>query len=244
MMTKAAVAAACVLLGLGCAVPTGAAQAEEDWRYRITPYIWLPSLDIDAGIGTSPPVGSTTSLLDVLNAAVLVSFEARRGEFGVLGEFNYLDLSDDVASPGGLISAELGLEGVMAALALSYRVAETERATFDIYGGTRIWSIDTRIEFATLPTAKVGTSWVDPIVGVQASYALTDSVFVDGRTDIGGFGVGSALQWDALARVGYSFNETFSATLGYRHLHLDFDDKGLDLKGAFTGPMVALDINF
>jgi len=243
-MTRPTIAATCALLSLACATPFGAAQAEEGWDFRVTPYIWLPSLDIDAGIGPSPPVESSTSLLDVLNAAVLVSFEARKGDIGVIGEFNYLNLSDDVASPGGLISAELGLEGIMTALALSYRAVETERASFDVYGGVRIWSIDTRIDFATLPTAEASTNWVDPIIGLQASYGLTDAVFLDGRTDIGGFGVGSKFQWDALARLGYSFNETLSATLGYRHLNLEFDDKGLNLNGAFTGPLVALDINF
>jgi len=62
--------------------------------------------------------------------------------------------------------------------------------------------------------------------------------------EVGGFGVGSDLQWEVVGRAGYQFNDRFGVALGYRHLAIDFDDDKLVMQAEISGPFLALDITW
>jgi len=222
----------------------GSAAAEEGWSFRVTPYVWAPTMDTSASIGGDPEAETETSVLEVLEFAALVTGEARNGPFVLLGEFNYLNLGSDAEGPGGRVSADIDLEGVLAALSAGYAVYASDRARVDGFAGARLWSLDTSVDFANLPEASASETWVDPIVGVRATYAVTDKLSVQALGDVGGFGVGSELQWEVLGRVGYAFNDRFTLAGGWRHLAVDVDRGALDLDMSLTGPFVAFDINF
>ncbi len=229
-------------LGLFAAA-SSVAQADE-WEYRVTPYLWIPSFDADLTIGDSDSVESDTSFLEVLDFGFLINGEARRGKWGVIAEYNFLALSEDASTPGGRASAEASLDGNMFGLAGAYRFYEDERSSVDAFGGVRAWWIETKIEFQRAPNPSRSNNWIDPIVGLRGSYAVTDNIALSGLADIGGFGVGSDLQWELLGRATYRFNDLFGVGLGYRHLALDFDDDGLVLDTTITGPFLALDFTW
>lgn len=220
------------------------ASAEDEWQFRFTPYAWVASLSTDTTIGSGPSTSTDTDLLDVLDFALLLSGEARKGDWGVIAEFNYLNLSDDFTAGGGLFSGESELNGVMGGFSVAYRVLGDESASVDAFTGFRIWSLEAVLDFRFLPTAKRETTFVDPIIGLRGSYDLTDNIFVSGLANIGGFGVGSESQWELLGRVSYRFNESYSAGIGYRHLALEFDRDRADVDAAMSGAFLALDINF
>jgi len=223
---------------------SASAQAEDTWQYRLTPYLWSPSLYGDLTIDPDPTASSDTSLLDVLDFAVLLAGEARKGDWGIIGEFNYLALSEDASSSGGVFSSEMSLDGVMAGAAVAYRFARENRNFADAFAGLRSWWIDAKIDFDLLPSVSQSTSWVDPIVGLRGLYDLSDTVFVNGLAEIGGFGVGSDLQWELIGRVGYRFGDSVSAALGYRHLAIDFDDSSVVIDAVITGPFISIDFSF
>lgn len=227
-------------------MPRTSQAAEGPWQFRFTPYLWVPKLYTDIRIRSNPPAetDSSTNLLDVLDFAVLASGEIRKGNWGVVTEFNYLALSNDATYAGGLFGAEVDVDGVMGGAALNYRFLKNDRFTTDIFGGFRIWSLDAGIDFTRLPAVSQTKTWVDPIFGFRGSYKLTKDFFIDGLGDVGGFGVGSDLQWELVGRAGYRFNDTVSVALGYRHLVLNFDDNKLDLDATMTGPFLAIDFNW
>ncbi|NQX03066.1 hypothetical protein HQ447_20590 [bacterium] len=75
-----------------------------------------------------------------------------------------------------------------------------------------------------LPTKKSSDlDWVDPIVGFRAQWNINEKWFLAGKSDIGGFGVGSELAWTLQATVGYCINPCSSVELGYRYMHTDYD---------------------
>ncbi|MDJ0807863.1 MAG: hypothetical protein QNJ78_13645 [Gammaproteobacteria bacterium] len=219
--------------------------AESDgWQYRLTPYVWIPSLYADLDIGLNPPVESDTSLLEVLDFAFLLTGEARKGQWGIIGEYNYLALSQDSTYYDGTFSVDSELDGVMLGVALAYRLFEDDRASVDWFGGLRYWSLEASIDFKRLPGASKSKHWTDPILGIRGSREIGENYFVNALAEIGGFGVGSDLQWEIVARAGYHFSDTVSAALGYRHLDLDFDDDGLVIDAEMTGPFFAIDLNW
>jgi hypothetical protein len=227
-----------------CAAATPALAGDDGWSWRLTPYVWAPTMYTDVVVGEQPPTSSDVGLLDVLDFAFLASFEGRKGNWGVLGEFNYLALSQRASPPPGFGAAKVGLDGVLAGVAGTYRVFADDRASVDLLAGLRYWDLKTSVNFDNLGDVSTSKSWVDPIFGVRASYDLTPDIFVDGQFDIGGFGVGSDLQWEAIGRVGYRVSETVGAAVGYRHLDVDFNDDGLVMNLTLTGPFVAVDFNF
>lgn len=237
---------------------SGAARAQQDpqptdtqeWSYRLAPYIWLPALSGTLRVDTGdPPADVDTSFLDVLDFAFLIIGEARKDKWGLLGEFNYLDLSHSAETDGLIyLGAKARLTGVMGALTGSYRVLEGRDTSLDILAGARAWRLDLKIDYraGSLPakTARGSRSWVDPVVGLRGRIGLTERLFLTGLLDAGGFGVGSDFQWEANAALGYRFNQTISVSFGYRHLDLDFKDGGFVVDASLSGSYVMVGFEF
>jgi hypothetical protein len=98
---------------------------------RVTPCAWLPRADTDLGIGPNPPASGTASLLDILEGALLLSGEVRRGDFGIIAELNHLDPGHGASTPGGRFSADISVQGSMASLARAWRFAGTSETRAD-----------------------------------------------------------------------------------------------------------------
>lgn len=99
-------------------------------------------------------------------------------------------------------------------------------------------------------TARAPTSisadkdWIDPILGVRTEWNIHDKWFLAGRSDIGGFGVGSDLTWSVQGTVGYRFTGNVSAELGYRYLDTDYKDGAFTYDMAEHGIFTGLNITF
>lgn len=216
----------------------------QGWQFRVTPYVWAPSMDTSLRASGSPTADTSTSVLEVLEFAALVTGEARRGPLTILGEVNYLDLGDDATALDGAVRARVDLEGFLAAIAVAYALVETDRARVEGLAGARLWSLEGAVDPATLPKGSATATWVDPIIGLRATVAVADRVSLQAQGDIGGFGVGADLQWELVGRVGYTVSDRVTAAAGWRHLAVKADRGGLDIDLNLTGPFVAFDISF
>lgn len=96
-----------------------------------------------------------------------------------------------------------------------------------------------------LPTsASADEDWVDPILGVRAQWNINDKWYLAGKSDIGGFGVGSDLAWSLQGTVGYNFTEKVSSEIGYRYLQTDYEDGAFTYDIAEHGLYLGLNIEF
>lgn len=86
--------------------------------------------------------------------------------------------------------------------------------------------------------------WVDPFVGFRGQWNLTEQLYLAGRADIGGFGVGSELTWQASAALGWQINPSWSAEAGYRYLSPDFEDGDFTYEVASNGFFLSLGYTF
>jgi hypothetical protein len=115
------------------------------------------------------------------------------------------------------VSAEL--EQWVVEPTLSYRVCKN----FEALAGMRYNNIngDIRGPFGRYPT---GTQeWYDPIVGGNLNLPLSQRVSFNLRGDIGGFGVGSDLTWQAFPYFTWQFNKCASMQVGYRLVYTDYE---------------------
>lgn len=86
--------------------------------------------------------------------------------------------------------------------------------------------------------------WWDPYVGLRARYNFTPAIYAIGRGDIGGFGVGSDLMWQAEAALGIQLSKSLFTELGYRALSFDYEKDGLTYDVISHGAQVTVGINF
>ncbi len=105
-------------------------------------------------------------------------------------------------------------------------------------------AIDGQLQARLPVSASASKDWLDPIVGVRAQWNFNDKWFLAGKSDIGGFGVGSHLAWTVQATVGYNFTRNVSAELGYRYMDTDYTDGAFTYDIAQAGLYTGLNIRF
>lgn len=93
--------------------------------------------------------------------------------------------------------------------------------------------------------------WVDPLIGLRLRHQFTPHQNIMVRGDIGGFGLGSQLTWQALGVYSYEWQADsvrIAAVVGYRAIGVNysagsgFDANGLNL--VFHGPVIGIGLRF
>lgn len=238
------------------ATPTARAQeiaaATGEWEFSVAPYIWAAAIEGTARIGRLPSADISASfgdIVDNLDFAFMGTAEARRDRFSLFGDVVYVTVSDSTATPGPLFSrARVEVESLMATLGAGYAVVETDNATVDLTIAGRYWSERNEIAFGAgaLPgrSAEATEVWFDPMIGGVGRYEWDNGVFVSGRALVGGFGIGSDFVFDGVATLGYAFNDTIAASIGFRWLSVDYEDDGFVYDVDQYGPIAGVRIRF
>jgi len=261
---KSGFAAIALVWGSVLALPAGAADAisatapeaapvlEDGWTFSVTPYFWAAGISGETqqfGVPIVVDIDSDFSdILDNLDFAAMAIAEARYGHYSVYGDLIYTKLGASSSTPFGILADSVDVtSSTFAGLAAAgYSVLDGPAGHLDIVGGVRVWSVDTEISFngGLLDGRSVddGATWVDAMVGVRGNYAFTQNFYATGWGLIGAGG--ADLDWDVEAGLGYRFNETFSATVGYRAMGVDYNDDGFLFDVVEQGPILGLTINF
>jgi hypothetical protein len=124
--------------------------------------------------------------------------ELKKRNWAVLFDWLYVDL---IKNP---TYTKLSLGEISLAIRLSKNL--------EIIGGGRYFKAE--VEYADGPEdrQKAEQSWVDPIIGGRFSMEMTKALVFTFRADVGGFGIGSDIQWNIAAGFGYRIsNITFLA---------------------------------
>ena len=87
-------------------------------------------------------------------------------------------------------------------------------------------------------------NWLDPIVGVQASFFVHEHWRFSAWTDIGGFGAGSNLAWWWELDAGYQFTDWFLLRLGWSMMYIDHSGTAVKWNAWLSGPSLALAFSF
>ena len=209
--------------------------SDEDFQFNITPYAWLTGMNGTVGVrGAQATVDkSFADLSQSLNIAAMVHADVLyRGTVGILGEFNYSQLGGQASGKRVSLDAKSSL--ILSDVAAYYRLGTASLGknggipiNFDLLAGARIWSLGLSLNTdGPLAGRSVNKqkSWVDPIVGARTSIRFNDKWNLDLRGGVGGFGISSALTWDAGALLGYTFWEHGTLLLGYRAVSVNHDE--------------------
>jgi len=241
-------------------VPGAQAGGGVNWQYEVTPYIWAAGLDGTIRIDNRPQAGvgvqqSFSDVLERLDFGFMGAIEARNGRWAILFDGAYLRVKDEGSMSGRLGFTSLAGRGTVTqqvyALSGAYRIADGPQ-TIDVIGGLRYNSVswDVAID-ASVPVIPVSgrqfeqsKSWTDPFIGARVQLPLGDRWTLVGYGDIGGFGVGSDLSWQALIGANYAFTPTIIGKVGYRHISVNYDKRDFTYDVASSGPYLGLGIRW
>ncbi len=226
------------------------------WSYRFTPYGWLTALNGTQTVrGRSVKVdASFADIVEKSDTLVglMGDVEARNGPLALMGNvvwssigFERNDVRTRTPAPGvtTTVGRALGLDIQMAIaeVGAAYEVARFGALAFDVLGGARYWyqeadlsfEVDRTIGIADLEVAGArafarsgSVDWLDPMLGARLRCTVAPGHELWLRGDIGGFGVGSDVSWQAIGAYGFEFGTyqgiTFSGVVGYRALYVDY----------------------
>jgi opacity protein-like surface antigen len=105
-------------------------------------------------------------------------------------------------------------------------------------------AINSQLASRVPTSASADKDWLDPFIGVRAQWNLSDKWYLAGKSDIGGFGVGSDLTWSVQGTVGYAFTPSVSLEAGYRYLDTDYVDGKFTYDVAQSGALIGVNIRF
>jgi hypothetical protein len=215
------------------------ARAEDEtsrWSFTLEPFLWLAGIDGNGSAGSEPPVdiGENLSPFGQIDGAFLLALEARAPDrrFSLLADGLYLSLADDEGS--------LRTDTDIWMLELGAGLPLGGAADWEAIAGLRYVDLEFGSEVAGNPSARAEESWIDPWVGARGKIPLGGRWAIALRADVGGFGVGTQLTWQALAGLRAELGKSVRLEVGYRSISLDFEDDDLEYDALIRGPLIAL----
>lgn len=237
---------------ISATAPDAAPATQGGWTFSVTPYFWAAGLSGTTSQFGVPAVididASFDDILQNLDFAAMMIAEARYGRYSLFGDLIYTKLSAGGETPRGRLASSIDVEAsTFAGLAGGgYALVDAPNGRIDLVGGLRVWSVDTEVTFSggLLDGASPsdGATWVDGLVGVRGNFAFTPNFYFTGWGLVGAGG--ADIDWDVAAGLGYTINDTFSATLGYRALGVDYSNDGFLFDVIQQGPIAGLTIRF
>ncbi|MCL6740616.1 hypothetical protein LZ518_05650 [Sphingomonas sp. RB56-2] len=245
-----------VVAGLMLPWATGAQAAEaprSDWQFSTTMYVWVS--DLEGNLRTAGPVEpvdvdlSYGKVLKHLKFAGMGALQARKDRLIFLADLSYVHLGADSGigiRDDDLVEADLDATTFTASLLGGYRVAEG-KVDVDLMAGGRLVVTDTDLVLSgPLRTVEgdATESWVDPILAAHVGIPIGAKTTLAIYGDIGGFGVGSDLTWQAVIGVQHRIGSNWQLSAGWRHYAVDYD------KGQFlydvkqSGPIIGARFDF
>lgn len=245
--------ALCLACGLSGRAIADEAPTAPELGGEVTIYGWLPG--VDGAFSTDGRSRETSinsaSVLEALQFAAMGNAAVHYGRFGTALDVVYANFSTDGTLSGPLASSVgVGLDLTLVTGVLTYELLDHRRGRLAAMAGARVVSIDTDVSIrgggplGLQGRDSFGKTFVDPIIGFNGAYNLTDYLSFDTFADVGGFGVGSQLSWEAYGGLGLAFTDRISGKIGYRYLSIDYSSDGRTFDVDFDGPVVGVTVRF
>jgi hypothetical protein len=202
-----ALAASTFVVALCAPIGATAESAGDDWKFSVTPYLWLPNINatlkysVPPGTGGSPEVEvGPNEYLTNLNAVLMLAGEARKGRWSLFTDFVYLDISAEGSSVksvdfgGTSVSATIDagtkttLEGMAWTLGGGYAIVQTPGTSLDLIGGVRYFGLQVTTDWNLTATidGPPGSQSFPRTGSVSAEEDLWDAIIgVRGRISLG-----------------------------------------------------------
>lgn len=212
-------AAVTTAIALILGAPNTSPAGDSPWSFSSTLYVLAAGMTGDVGIG---PIDAD---LDVDFSEIWSNLE-----FGAMGSmrigYDRWSLNTDVIYMG-LGATKNGFNADLDQWVVEPTIAYQVSKNIELLAGTRYNNLSGEVHGpGTLPTPRLRTGtqdWWDPIIGARLHFPFARKFSFDVRGDVGGFGAGSDLTWQAFPFLTWQISESFSTHIGYRMVLTDYE---------------------
>jgi hypothetical protein len=223
--------------------------AEEELRFTLPVYAWVPNYDFELPSGQKGEI-TQDDILSNLDMAFMAQPRLDKGRWSLVMDFVYMDLSNKDRSQvlPFLDLRQVQLQEYVITPTVGYQVYSSGRTFVDIYGGARYIWIEPTLKFqrqSPLPSGSFHESesadkW-DGVVGVRGNIALGTHWSMPYAADAG---TGqSDYVVNLMLGVAYHFSSV-DAVLAYRYLDYDFGDDWVLKTATPSGPLLGVVFKF
>jgi hypothetical protein len=198
--------------------PGGSASMPDPDRFHLDIYPlfgWVPFYSSSVEVPPPPNGGGGGSIGGNTNAhfggAWEYAISSTYKKFLIEGEGMFANVSGTRDTPNAHVSAHLNYGDLF----LGWRIGKG----FYPIAGVRHMALDFTANVLNSPTFERNPGIWDPLFGIEYRKQLKHKLNVEGRFDIGGFGVGSTIDYDAQFRMEWRFVKHFGTVFGYQLLH-------------------------
>jgi hypothetical protein len=225
-----------------------AAADDAGWKYTLNVYGWGTGFTGELGPNSHQVDvhSSISDVLEVLDFAAFLHFEAHKGRWGIMVDPIYANLGTTADSQGRRLerTVDLDMEASVFILAGSYQVYKGPQSTLDFTFGGRYMGLTADIAPRHVPAYHEKVSWVDPVIGLKGSVRMSKAWTFVYRGDIGGFGVGSDLTWLGALVFDAQVSKVVSINFGFNALYNDYKQgsgpNDFTFDATFMGPFLGV----
>jgi hypothetical protein len=134
---------------------------------------------------------------------------------------------------------------------LKQPLGEGRAMSVDVMGGIFYVNVKNDINIYNPHLGNISRServeFLDPMVGARLYYPFTKKFGAAASAQIGGFGIGSELQYVASASLAYNFTDWFALSAGYKYWYWKYEDDGArvsELEQKVYGPVIGVQFKF
>jgi hypothetical protein len=207
---------------------TASVGSESDWHFVVAPYLWFPGVHGSIGGPNGRQVGFSASPGDLLSNfrfGIMGVVEPRYKRVLMPLDIMAIWLGSNRALPNTPSQGVANLKASEFILTqkIGYRLIDSEKVKIDALAGFRYWHFHESVSFTTNTLNFSGSqNWVDPLVGGRITGILTPKVEVTVGGDVGGWGTGSQIDYQAFGLLGYRIKPALALQVGYRYLYFDY----------------------
>jgi hypothetical protein len=179
----------------------------DDWTFSFTPYLWVPSIDVDAEVGGVSSGGGIDAglsegfggILGNIDFAFLAHAEAQTGRYALFSDLVILQLSNDFDtapfSVGPIqvspVEIDADIDGTILELGGGYQfwrgpideLSTTRDASLEIIGGVRLSRLDFDSQLSTTVSGPAGILSRQVAAALDFTVELADPI-VGARTSL------------------------------------------------------------
>jgi len=228
--------------------------AASPFQFDIGIPAWASAINGTVGIkGVSGTVNETfTSLWDHMDWVAPLAADVRYQKWGFHLDGQIVQLSETLNTRDILyLSGTVKMQQAFANFNVNYQVLDTERWKVNTSFGGRYnylslsGNLQSRFP-ALLPNKDEtgSTSWVDPILGVDATVHVYKPLSLEMLGDVGGFGVGSHITYQFYGGAKVQMTRNLHMDVGYRYLYTNYSESGNTYNVDMKGPQLSFGANF
>ena len=193
-----------------------------------------PTVPVDLSFG---------DLFEKLDFAAMLAVEARRDELYLRSDTSYVSLSTTAPSPvPNFDEAAISSKTFQTMLAAGYSMVDTPRLRAEVFAGGRLWAIKSELVLTAgdeVTRTESSKTFIDPVLGVSATTALSENFAIDLTATVGGFGIGAESEYGALGALKWQAGDSWGIAAGYRYLSVNYRDEGFVFDVEQHGPFIS-----